>query len=66
MRNCIVTGRWEDVGEELFTLKDRHDKEFVLSPVGNQNYLKVSHICSFFTFCFLYSTVYKEGVEVKG
>lgn len=32
----IVSGRWEAVGKELFTLKDRHDKEFVLSPVGKQ------------------------------
>lgn len=37
MKSCfIVTGRWEDVGEELFTLRDRHGKEFVLSPVGKQ------------------------------
>jgi len=32
----ILSGRWEAVGKELFTLKDRHDKEFVLSPVGKQ------------------------------
>jgi hypothetical protein len=32
----IVSGRWEVVGKELFMLKDRHDKEFVLSPVGKQ------------------------------
>ncbi|GFG39525.1 hypothetical protein Cfor_00955 [Coptotermes formosanus] len=31
-----VTGRWEDLGEELFTLKDRHDKEFVLSPTHEE------------------------------
>ncbi|XP_021936027.1 probable proline--tRNA ligase, mitochondrial isoform X2 [Zootermopsis nevadensis] len=31
-----TTGRWEDVGEELFTLKDRHDKEFVLSPTHEE------------------------------
>jgi prolyl-tRNA synthetase len=36
VKGYIVTGRWEDVGKELFTLKDRHDKEFVLSPVGKQ------------------------------
>jgi hypothetical protein len=36
MKSCCVAGRWEDIGEELFTLKDRHDKEFVLSPVGKQ------------------------------
>ena len=32
------TGRWDESGEELFTLKDRHDKEFVLSPVGKHSY----------------------------
>jgi hypothetical protein len=36
MKGCFVAGRWEDIGEELFTLKDRHDREFVLSPVGKQ------------------------------
>lgn len=28
-----ITGRWKTAGTELFTLKDRHNKEFVLSPV---------------------------------
>ncbi|PNF23894.1 putative proline--tRNA ligase, mitochondrial [Cryptotermes secundus] len=30
------TGRWEDIGEELFTLKDRHDRELVLSPTHEE------------------------------
>jgi prolyl-tRNA synthetase len=40
--SCYVAGRWDDIGEELFTLKDRHDKEFVLSPVGKQT--KVNYV----------------------
>jgi prolyl-tRNA synthetase len=31
-----VTGRWEAYGEELFKLKDRHDREMVLGPTHEE------------------------------
>lgn len=30
----IVLGRYQDVASELFKLKDRHDTEYLLSPVS--------------------------------
>ncbi|KAJ9600419.1 hypothetical protein L9F63_009275, partial [Diploptera punctata] len=30
------TGRWDETREELFTLQDRHNKEFVLSPTHEE------------------------------
>jgi hypothetical protein len=50
----LVAGRWEDIGDELFTLKDRHDKEFVLSPVGKQTKVNYISNCLLFKFYFQY------------
>ena len=30
------TGRWEAYGDELFTLRDRHDREFLLGPTQEE------------------------------
>ncbi|MBI2914905.1 MAG: proline--tRNA ligase [Firmicutes bacterium] len=30
------TGRWEDYGEEMFKLKDRHDRQFCLGPTHEE------------------------------
>jgi hypothetical protein len=60
MKGCFVAGRWEDIGEELFTLKDRHDREFVLSPVGKQN--KVLKLTEFVCYSSFVSSI---GAEVK-
>lgn len=32
---CIFLGRLDQNPAEHFTLKDRHDKKYILSPVGN-------------------------------
>ncbi|XP_067008229.1 probable proline--tRNA ligase, mitochondrial [Anabrus simplex] len=31
-----ASGRWDTAADELFTLKDRHDKDFVLSPTHEE------------------------------
>lgn len=30
------TGRWEDFGPEMFTLTDRHEREFCLGPTHEE------------------------------
>nr|CAD7438110.1 unnamed protein product [Timema bartmani] len=31
-----ITGRWDTAGPELFTLRDRHDRDYVLSPTHEE------------------------------
>jgi prolyl-tRNA synthetase len=35
----MKTGRWDSTGDELMTVKDRHKRDYVLSPVSKSIYI---------------------------
>lgn len=39
------TNRYDSNKNELFTVKDRHEKEYILSPVSKKNTPSISYFC---------------------
>lgn len=56
----MKTGRWDSTGDELMTVKDRHKRDYVLSPVSKSRYLFMGY---FFCGLYLYTNIFFSTLD---